>query len=78
MAPGDGIRIPVNHPHWVTTSNEVTISFALTLQTADFPGRARPLFINPPCAFSACDRRRSAARPCTLSSNIRDIALGEP
>jgi hypothetical protein len=34
MGPGDGVHIPVNHPHWVTTSNEVTISFALTLQTA--------------------------------------------
>ena len=34
MAPGDGVHIPVNHPHWVTTDNEVTISFALTLETA--------------------------------------------
>jgi hypothetical protein len=34
MAPGDGVHIPVNHPHWVQTSDEVTISFALTLQTA--------------------------------------------
>jgi hypothetical protein len=35
MAPGAGVHIPVNHPHWVKTSNEVTISFALTLQTAE-------------------------------------------
>jgi Cupin-like domain len=35
MAPGDGVHIPVNHPHWVTTGNEVTISFALTLQTSE-------------------------------------------
>jgi len=35
MQPGDGVHIPVNHPHWVTTDNEVTISFALTLQTAE-------------------------------------------
>jgi hypothetical protein len=34
MNPGDGVHIPVNHPHWVTTDNEVTVSFALTLQTA--------------------------------------------
>ena len=35
MEPGSGVHIPVNHPHWVSTSNEVTISFALTLQTAE-------------------------------------------
>ncbi len=34
MAPGDGVHIPVNHPHWVTTDNEVTISFALTTESA--------------------------------------------
>jgi hypothetical protein len=34
MAPGDGVHIPVNHPHWVTTAPEVTISFALTVETA--------------------------------------------
>jgi hypothetical protein len=34
MAPGDGVHIPVNHPHWVTTNTEVTISFALTVETA--------------------------------------------
>lgn len=34
MAPGDGVHIPVNHPHWVTTDDEVTISFALTVETA--------------------------------------------
>jgi hypothetical protein len=34
MAPGDGVHVPVNHPHWVTTDNEVTISFALTIETA--------------------------------------------
>jgi hypothetical protein len=35
MDPGTGVHIPVNHPHWVSTSDEVTISFALTLQTAE-------------------------------------------
>jgi mannose-6-phosphate isomerase-like protein (cupin superfamily) len=34
MSPGDGVHIPVNHPHWVTTNNEVTISFALTVESA--------------------------------------------
>lgn len=34
MGPGDGVHVPVNHPHWVTTTHEVTVSFALTLQTA--------------------------------------------
>jgi hypothetical protein len=34
LLPGDGVHIPVNHPHWVQTYNEVTISFALTMQTA--------------------------------------------
>src|SRR5262249_52976945 len=33
MDPGVGVHIPVNHPHWVTTPNEVTISFALTFET---------------------------------------------
>ena len=33
MAPGAGVHIPVTHPHWVTTTNEVSISFALTVQT---------------------------------------------
>jgi hypothetical protein len=35
MGPGQGVHIPVNHPHWVKTDNEVTISFALTLQTSE-------------------------------------------
>jgi hypothetical protein len=34
MLPGDGVHIPVNHPHWVQTYDDVTVSFALTLQTA--------------------------------------------
>jgi len=33
MDPGDGVHIPVNNPHWVTTGNDVTISFALTVET---------------------------------------------
>ncbi len=33
MAPGAGVHIPVTHPHWVTTPNEVSISFALTVMT---------------------------------------------
>jgi hypothetical protein len=35
MGPGDGVHIPVNHPHWVTTGNEVTVSFAVTFQTKE-------------------------------------------
>ena len=35
MGPGDGVHIPVNHPHWVTTGNEVTILFAVTFQTKE-------------------------------------------
>jgi len=46
MAPGDGVHIPVNHPHWVTTGNEVTISFALTLQTAGTHRRGAIYAIN--------------------------------
>jgi hypothetical protein len=34
LAPGDGVHIPVNHPHWGQTYDEVTVSFALTLETA--------------------------------------------
>jgi hypothetical protein len=34
LSPGEGVHIPVNHPHWVQTYDEVTISFALTMQTA--------------------------------------------
>ncbi|HZZ80407.1 MAG TPA: hypothetical protein VFE62_18030 [Gemmataceae bacterium] len=33
MAPGTGVHIPVTHPHWVTTPNEISISLALTVQT---------------------------------------------
>ncbi len=40
MSPGDGVHIPVNHPHWVTTDNEVTISFALTLESAETTRRS--------------------------------------
>jgi hypothetical protein len=46
MAPGDGVHIPVNHPHWVTTDNEVTISFALTLQTAATKKRGTVYAVN--------------------------------
>lgn len=46
MGPGDGVHIPVNHPHWVTTSNEITISFALTLQTAATWRRGSIYFVN--------------------------------
>jgi hypothetical protein len=35
MEPGNGVHIPVNHPHWVTTPNELTISFAVTLETKE-------------------------------------------
>jgi hypothetical protein len=46
MAPGDGVHIPVNHPHWVTTSNEVTISFAVTFQTAETKRRGTICAVN--------------------------------
>ncbi len=46
MAPGDGVHIPVNHPHWVTTDNEVTMSFALTLQTAATKKRGTVYAVN--------------------------------
>jgi hypothetical protein len=34
LDPGDGVHIPVNHPHWVQTYDDVSISFAVTLQTS--------------------------------------------
>jgi hypothetical protein len=46
MAPGDGVHVPVNHPHWVTTDNEVTISFALTLQTTQTHRRGTVYAVN--------------------------------
>ncbi len=46
MAPGDGVHIPVNHPHWVTTDNDVTISFALTLETAGTRRRGAVYAVN--------------------------------
>lgn len=46
MAPGDGVHIPVNHPHWVTTANEVTVSFAITMQTAETKRRSAIYAVN--------------------------------
>jgi hypothetical protein len=46
MQPGAGVHIPVNHPHWVTTYNEVTISFALTLQTLETKRRGTVYAVN--------------------------------
>jgi hypothetical protein len=46
MNPGDGVHIPVNHPHWVTTDNEVTISFALTFETAETKRRGAVYAVN--------------------------------
>lgn len=46
MAPGAGVHIPVNHPHWVTTTNDITISFALTLQTAETKRRGAIYAVN--------------------------------
>jgi hypothetical protein len=46
MNPGDGVHIPVNHPHWVTTDNEVTISFALTFETAETKRRGAVCAVN--------------------------------
>jgi hypothetical protein len=46
MGPGDGVHIPVNHPHWVTTDKEITISFALTLQTEALRRRATVYAVN--------------------------------
>ena len=56
MAPGDGVHIPVNHPHWVTTDNEVTISFTLTLETAGTQRRGAIYAVNH-------DLRRRGLRP---------------
>jgi len=46
MGPGDGVHIPVNHPHWVTTDNDVTVSFALTVETKGTQRRGRVFAIN--------------------------------
>ncbi|HTU23162.1 MAG TPA: cupin-like domain-containing protein [Gemmataceae bacterium] len=46
MNPGDGVHIPVNHPHWVSTENEVTISFAVTLQTEETRRRGAIYAVN--------------------------------
>ena len=62
MHPGDGVHIPVNHPHWVTTENGVTISFALTTETAGTRRRGAIYAVNSqlrkrglkPVAFGRC------------------------
>jgi hypothetical protein len=46
LAPGNGIHLPVNHPHWVTIGDEVTISFALLLQTAGTKRRGTIYAVN--------------------------------
>jgi hypothetical protein len=46
MGLGDGVHIPVNHPHWVTTDNEISISFALTLQTSETKRRGAIYAVN--------------------------------
>src|SRR4051794_13755081 len=33
MQPGDGIHVPVTHPHWVKVGNDVSVSFSITFQT---------------------------------------------
>jgi hypothetical protein len=67
MNPGDGVHIPVNHPHWVTTDNEVTISFALTLQTAATRRRGEIYAINH-------HLRRLGLRPAPFGrSRVRDF-----
>jgi hypothetical protein len=67
MGPGDGVHIPVNHPHWVTTENEVTISFALTLQTAETKRRGAIYAVN---HFL---RRRGLVPKPYGKSNVRDF-----
>jgi hypothetical protein len=46
MDAGDGVHIPVNHPHWVTTEGDVTISFALTVETAGTRRRGAVYAVN--------------------------------
>jgi hypothetical protein len=46
MAPGSGVHIPVTHPHWVTTPNEVSISLALTVQTHETQRRGMIYAVN--------------------------------
>ncbi|MBV9123387.1 MAG: hypothetical protein JO112_08525 [Planctomycetes bacterium] len=46
LTPGSGIHLPVNYPHWVTIGDEVTISFALLLQTAGTKRRGTIYAVN--------------------------------
>jgi hypothetical protein len=67
MEPGNGVHIPVNHPHWVTTPNELTISFAVTLETKETMRRG---------AIYACNHylRRRGLTPTPFGhSAVRDF-----
>jgi hypothetical protein len=67
QVPGEGVHIPVNHPHWVQTYNEVTISFALTMQTAATKRRGAIYAVNH-------SLRRSGLRPVPYGqSALRDF-----
>ncbi len=46
MGPGDGVHIPVNFPHWVTTEGDVTVSFALTVETKETKRRGTICAVN--------------------------------
>ena len=46
MDPGSGVHVPVNHPHWVTTENEVTISLAMTVETSATKKRGTVFAVN--------------------------------
>ena len=46
MDPGDGVHIPVNNPHWVTTENDVTVSLALTVETVQTQRRGTIYAVN--------------------------------
>jgi hypothetical protein len=66
MAPGAGVHIPVTHPHWVTTPNEVSISFALTVQTRQTQRRGMIY------AFNHHLRRWGVTPSPTGRSGVRD------
>ena len=67
MNPGAGVHIPVNHPHWVTTANEVTISLALTVETAATERRGMV------CAFNRSLRRWGLRPTPPGRSPVRDL-----
>jgi hypothetical protein len=35
MQPGDGVHVPVTHPHWVKVGGDISVSFSITFQTRE-------------------------------------------